>query len=178
MRSSSGQGTTWKRGKGRGLGDQETATRASSAAAGAGPGSRWDTGWPDRLLRGRSFYARSVTYEGLLAGRGRKLGAGSMLVPSLFGRASGQRHPARPCGGTANTWVALPRSPRILAPTERGICRTSHRVRPAQPFLTESACSPTFNACPRRSWLVTGARQCPSPAYRRARPDGSGVERA
>jgi len=39
---------------------------------------------PDRALLGRSFYAPSVTYEGLLAGRGRKLRAGSMLVPSLF----------------------------------------------------------------------------------------------
>jgi hypothetical protein len=63
-------------------------------------------------------------------------------------------------------------------------------MRPNGPYLVEgevelvdvddnkidtSALGPRFGGLGLR---VTGARQCPSPAYRRARPDGSGVEGA
>ena len=89
-----------------------------------------------------------------------------------------------------NTWVALPRSPRILAPPKKGYAeQVIEFVRRA--VLDREHVPATCDTCSRRSWLgmpgrgagglalrVTGARQCRLPGYGRARPDGGGVEGA
>ncbi len=76
-----------------------------------------------------------------------------MLVPSLLCHsAANGRTLAEPRGrvilpdlamARPNTWVALPRSPRILAPPKKGYAEQVIEFRPASPFLTESACPPT-----------------------------------
>jgi len=120
-------------------------------------GSRWrrTSGW-------RSRQDEPERYEPARRAEG---SCGNQELHGLYGelqaqlearqprRASGPRHPARPCGGTAEHLGGAASLSAYTGPTERGICRTSHRVRPAPPFLTESACSPTFDTCSQCSWL-------------------------
>lgn len=49
------------------------------------------------------------------------------------GRMAGRAlHPARPCGGTAEHLGGAASLSAYTGPTEKGICRASHRVRPAR----------------------------------------------